>query len=152
MAADKFNDDILLNKTLLDIKSFFIESKGKDRHLKSIKSNFPTLYTFYIRKGFLSELNDLVKNYDNLFSINIPQNLNSLSTIMDLAGIYHYYSAKSYLEKSKGNYLRDIDGNTVLDLNASQAGQVLGYNNDDLINARSTNLYDRFITHKFNVS
>jgi len=48
--------------------------------------------------------------------------------------------------------LRDIDGNTVLDLNASQAGQVLGYNNDDLINTRSTNLYDRFVTHKFNVS
>lgn len=48
--------------------------------------------------------------------------------------------------------MRDIDGNTVLDLNASQAGQVLGYNNDDLINARSTNLYDRFVTHKFNVS
>ena len=56
------------------------------------------------------------------------------------------------LKQSKGNYLRDIDGNTVLDLNASQAGQVLGYNNDDLINARSTNLYDRFVTHKFNVS
>jgi len=29
---------------------------------------------------------------------------------------------------------------------------VLGYNNDDLINARSTNFYDRFITHKFNIN
>ena len=132
MAADKFNDDILLNKTLLDIKSFFIESKGKDRHLKSIKSNFPTLYTFYIRKGFLSELNDLVKNYDNLFSINIPQNLNSLSTIMDLAGIYHYYSAKSYLEKSKGNYLKSLEYlEKIVEIPYFDIGKILNdYNRD----------------------
>ena len=49
---------------------------------------------------------------------------------------------------SKGNYFRDTDGNTVLDMNASQAGQILGYNSDDLVNARSTEVYDRFITHK----
>ena len=56
------------------------------------------------------------------------------------------------IKQSKGNYLRDIDGNTVLDMNAAQAGLILGYNNDDLINARTTNLYDRFVTHKFNIS
>ena len=49
---------------------------------------------------------------------------------------------------SKGNYFKDTDGNTVLDMNASQAGLILGYNSDDLINARTTELYDRFITHK----
>jgi 4-aminobutyrate aminotransferase-like enzyme len=38
---------------------------------------------------------------------------------------------------SKGNYFVDTDGNTVLDMNASAAGQILGYNNDDLVNARS---------------
>jgi hypothetical protein len=37
-------------------------------------------------------------------------------------------------------------------MNAAQAGLILGYNNDDLINARTTNLYDRFVTHKFNIS
>jgi 4-aminobutyrate aminotransferase / (S)-3-amino-2-methylpropionate transaminase len=49
---------------------------------------------------------------------------------------------------SKGNYFKDTDGNTVLDLNAAQAGLILGYNSDDLVNARTTDLYDRFVTHK----
>ena len=51
-------------------------------------------------------------------------------------------------KKSKGNYFADTDGNVVLDLNAGANGQIVGYNNDDLINARQTELYDRFITHK----
>lgn len=42
----------------------------------------------------------------------------------------------------------DCDGNTVLDMNASAAGQILGYNHDDMINARKTEQYDRFVTHK----
>lgn len=67
------------------------------------------------------------------------------------------YSDVDYYEKmqrfvnfkqSKGNYFKDTDGNTVLDMNAAQAGLVLGYNNDDLVNARTTELYDRFVTHK----
>ena len=33
-------------------------------------------------------------------------------------------------------------------MNASASGHVLGYNHDDLINARKTELYDRFVTHK----
>jgi len=33
-------------------------------------------------------------------------------------------------------------------LNAGASGQILGYNNDDLINSRQTELYDRFVTHK----
>jgi len=38
-------------------------------------------------------------------------------------------------------------------LNAAQAGLVLGYNNDDLVNARmGTELYDRFVTHKVDAS
>jgi len=43
---------------------------------------------------------------------------------------------------SKGNYFRDTDGNTVLDLDCPLA---LGYNDDDLINARDSTLYDRFL-------
>lgn len=51
-------------------------------------------------------------------------------------------------KKSKGDYLCDSDGNRVLDLNASASGQVLGYNHDDLVLARDSELYDRFVTHK----
>lgn len=37
-------------------------------------------------------------------------------------------------------------------MNASAAGLILGYNNVDLINARDSDLYDRFITHKVDVN
>jgi hypothetical protein len=33
-------------------------------------------------------------------------------------------------------------------LNAAQGGLILGYNNDDLVCARTTEMYDRFVTHK----
>lgn len=36
----------------------------------------------------------------------------------------------------------------MLDLNASASGQILGYNHDDLIHARDSELYDKFVTHK----
>lgn len=55
-------------------------------------------------------------------------------------------------KKSKGNYFVDVDGNTILDLYAGAAGFVLGYNNDDAVNSRFTEKYDRFITHKVNAS
>ena len=56
-------------------------------------------------------------------------------------------------KKSKGNYFVDCCGNAVLDLNAAQSGLVLGYNNDDLVNARmGSQLYDRFVTHKVDAS
>jgi len=55
-------------------------------------------------------------------------------------------------KQSKGNYFVDCDGNTVLDLNASQSGQILGYNHNDMVNARTTELYDRFVTHKVDVN
>ena len=54
--------------------------------------------------------------------------------------------------KSKDNYFCDTDGNIVLDMNAAQAGLVLGYNNDDLTCARHSELYDRFVTHKVNAN
>jgi len=55
-------------------------------------------------------------------------------------------------KSSRGDYFADIDGNTILDLNASAAGFALGYNNEDLVNSRWTTLYDRFVTHKVNVN
>ena len=33
-------------------------------------------------------------------------------------------------------------------MNASQAGNILGYNHNDMVNARSTERYDRFVTHR----
>jgi len=55
-------------------------------------------------------------------------------------------------KRSKGNYFVDCDGNTVLDLNAAQAGNILGYNHNDMVNARTTELYDRFVTHKVDIN
>ena len=55
-------------------------------------------------------------------------------------------------KKSKGDYFVDCCGNTVLDYNASAVGQILGYNHDDLVLARDSELYDRFVTHKVDVN
>ena len=52
------------------------------------------------------------------------------------------------MKQSKGEYLVDSDGNTILDLNAGQSGMVLGYNNDDMVIARMGLDYDRWTTHK----
>jgi len=53
------------------------------------------------------------------------------------------------LKKSKGNFLVDSDGNVVLDLHTNLP---LGYNHDDLINARDTDLYDRFVQGRIDAS
>ena len=41
-----------------------------------------------------------------------------------------------------GNYFRDTDGNTILDLDCPLT---LGYNNDEMINARDSPMFDRFL-------
>ena len=53
------------------------------------------------------------------------------------------------LKQSKGNFFKDTDGNVILDLNCAQP---LGYNHDVLINARDSNVYDRFLQGKVDVS
>ena len=53
------------------------------------------------------------------------------------------------LKQSKGNFFKDTDGNVVLDLNCPLP---LGYNHDVLINARDTNVYDRFLQGTVDVS
>lgn len=53
------------------------------------------------------------------------------------------------IKKSKGSYFVDTDGNVVLDMNCPLA---LGWNNDHLINARDSNLYDRFLQGRLDVS
>ena len=53
------------------------------------------------------------------------------------------------LKHSKGNYLVDTDGNTILDLVNPQP---LGYNDDYLSNLRQLDIYDRFLTGKVDCS
>jgi 4-aminobutyrate aminotransferase/(S)-3-amino-2-methylpropionate transaminase len=50
---------------------------------------------------------------------------------------------------SKGNYFRDTDGNTILDLDCPLT---LGYNNDEMINARDSPMFDRFLQGRVNAS
>lgn len=53
------------------------------------------------------------------------------------------------LKMSKGNFFTDTDGNVILDLNCPLP---LGYNHDELINARDSNKYDRFLQGTVDVS
>jgi len=52
-------------------------------------------------------------------------------------------------KRSKGSYFTDTDGNVVLDLDCPLA---LGYNHDSHINARDSDLYDRFLSGKVSAS
>jgi len=56
------------------------------------------------------------------------------------------------LKRSKGNYFRDVDGNVVLDLHCNYGGLPLGYNHDVFVNARHTELYDRFVANRVEAS
>jgi hypothetical protein len=105
LGADKFNDDVLVNKTLLDIKNFFIEAKGKDQHLIAIKNSISVLSGFYIQRGFFAELNELMNFYDKLFVVKYTENLSQL----ELGAIYYYYYAKSYIERNNNNYKKSLD-------------------------------------------
>ena len=53
------------------------------------------------------------------------------------------------MKQSKGNFFKDTDGNVVLDLNCPLP---LGYNHDVLINARDSDVYDRFLQGTVDVS
>lgn len=53
------------------------------------------------------------------------------------------------MKQSKGSFFTDIDGNRILDFANPIA---LGYNNDKLINARDSDLFDRFLSGKQDVS
>jgi len=105
LGADKFNDDVLVNKTLLDIKNFFIEAKGKDQHLIAIKNSLSILSGFYIQNGFFAELNELINFYDKLFVVKYSENLSQL----ELGAIYYYYNAKSYIERNNNNYKKSLE-------------------------------------------
>lgn len=56
------------------------------------------------------------------------------------------------MKKSKGNFFKDIDGNVILDLHCNYGTLALGYNHDAIINARDSELYDRFIGNSPNLT
>lgn len=105
IAGDRFNDDVIINKTLLDIKNFFIEAKGKDKHLIAIKNNLSTLGNFYIQRGLFAELNEFMNFYDSLFSVKYSDNLSRF----ELGVIYYYYYARSYIERQNNNYKKSLE-------------------------------------------
>lgn len=55
------------------------------------------------------------------------------------AGFVHKFINQ---EKSKGNFFKDAEGNTMLDLYMSNGSLPLGYNHAGLINARDSPLFD----------
>ena len=68
-------------------------------------------------------------------------------------------------KKSKGNYFVDVDGNIILDLHQNYANLPLGYNHEVYVNvcrshiinyiciqARHTDLYDRFVANRVETS
>lgn len=105
IGGDRFNDDVIINKTLFDIKNFFIEAKGQDKHLVAIKNTISTIGDFYIRRGLFAELNEFMNFYDNLFTVKYSDNL----TRFELGEVYFYYSAKSYIERANNNYKKSLE-------------------------------------------
>jgi 4-aminobutyrate aminotransferase-like enzyme len=49
------------------------------------------------------------------------------------------------LKRSKGNFFKDADNNTILDLGRVGSSLPLGYNHDDFINKRKLSTYDMLL-------
>ncbi len=114
-------------------------------------SIFKGLNARYIRAAFAADpiKPHMVSQYPG------KKYLESLDNLQSQVSEDDYSSAlKSFVnfKQSKGNYFVDVDGNTVLDLNAGAAGFTLGYNADDAVNSRFSSVYDRFVTHKVNAN
>jgi CHAT domain-containing protein len=105
IAASANQDDINVNRILLDIKNYLIEAKGKDQYLVAIRNNLGGLFNFYENKEFFSEMNDFLNFYDKTFNIKTKGELNTL----DLTNIWFYFSAKSEIERNKNNYEKSLN-------------------------------------------
>ena len=104
-AAANNEDDINVNRILLNIKNYLIEAKGQDKHLVAIRNNLGNLFNFYRNKEFFSEMNDFLNFYDKTFTLKTKGQLNTL----DLSNIWFYFSAKSEIERNKNNYEKSIN-------------------------------------------
>lgn len=56
------------------------------------------------------------------------------------------------LKRSKGNFYKDADNNTILDLSMGGNSMPLGYNHDEFINKRRLSTYDIYLNNSINVS
>jgi len=56
------------------------------------------------------------------------------------------------LKRSKGNFFKDADNNTILDLSMNGNSLPLGYNHDEFINKRRLSTYDVSLNQNINVA
>ncbi len=63
-----------------------------------------------------------------------------------------YVEAFVNVKRSKGNFFKDMDNNTILDLYMGNGSMPLGYNHYSLLFAQDSKEYDKFKTHNVNLS
>lgn len=63
---------------------------------------------------------------------------------------YEFISTFIDLKRSKGNFVKDYDNNTLLDLVMNGGMSPLGYNHDMIVNAWKAGHYDQFLAHNNN--
>jgi len=103
-AANLNNDEIIINKILLDVKRFLIEAKGNDDHLVAIGNNLGNLYNFYSSKSLYAELEELLISYEKLFSTDASKKKPG-GQIND----FFYFYAKSDIERNKNKYDKSVN-------------------------------------------
>lgn len=104
MAASWNGDEIMINKTLLDVKKFLIDAKGDDDYLIAMRNNIGNLYIFYSLKSLYSELEEFLFFYEKNFKIN-----SSEKNISSLYNNIFYFYGKSDIERNKNNYFKSVD-------------------------------------------
>ena len=104
MAASWNNDEIMINKTLLDIKKFLIDAKGDDDYLIAMRNNIGNLYNFYSSKLLYAELEDFLFFFEKNFKINpLEKNFSNLYN-----NVFYFYG-KSDIERNKNNYIKSVE-------------------------------------------
>jgi len=98
------NNEFLIKKTLLDIKNFINESNKNEQNLISIKNNFASLSSIYIRNNLNKELAELLNFYEKTFFTDKKNQLG----VIDLHFNYFYLTSKSYYEYTQNNYEKSL--------------------------------------------
>lgn len=76
-----------------------------------------------------------------------PKSLKLIEEAKGYSTETEFISNYNDLKRSKGNFLKDADNNTILDLSMSGNSLPLGYNHDDLINKRRLSTYDMYLSN-----
>lgn len=103
-AANLNNDEVGINKILLDVKRFLVEAKGNDDYLVAIGNNLGNLYNFYSSKGLYAELEELLISYEKIFSTDTSKKEAQL-----LGNNFFYFYAKSDIERNKNKYEMSVN-------------------------------------------